>query len=92
MAKASKNFTIEISSGKLVTVKVTVQGKDDSRLGRTRRAQRRNYRRTWRISSVDIQIPDCDDSNCSLSQNEKDELEKLVDEKINEKSWDFNND
>jgi hypothetical protein len=75
MSKIFKKLTVEIKSGRKVTVGVYVYGS-----GKNSSSQ---------ISSVDFEIPGNGDDLRKLSQDEKNEVEKLIGEKIDGERWNF---
>lgn len=90
MASINKDLTVETRTGKIVTVDVTVEGTYDSHYRSDRDGNRGSG--VWHIRSVSFQIPDCCNDFIALSQDEKNEVEKLIDEKVNEESWNFKRD
>jgi hypothetical protein len=68
-----KNLTVILKSGREVTVGVYVRGNKSSK--------------SFQITGVDTDIPDFGNDRKKLSQVEKDEVEKLVGEKIDKESW-----
>lgn len=87
MASVTKDLTVSISSGEDVTVEVTVSAYNERHYGAD--ADGRRGESAWFIDDVSFEIPNCDNSNNTLSQDEKNEVEKLIDEKVNEESWNF---
>lgn len=87
MREITRDLTIETNSGKIVTVSVTVEGTYDSHYRADADGNRGS--RVWHISDINFEVPDCDDSFCPLSQDDKNEIEKLVSERIGEESWNF---
>ena len=87
MREITKDLTVELNSGKMITVQVTVKGTYDPHNRFLRNGRRKQGK--WNISDVSFEIPDCCDSLSLLSQDDKNQVEKLVSEKIGEERWDF---
>jgi hypothetical protein len=82
MHKIIKKLTVETRSGKAVTSEVTVHVSVRSDIGG---GPRGNVLRN--IKDVDVNVPDRCDDNRILSQDEKNEVEKLVGERIDKERW-----
>lgn len=83
----SRNLTIETKADKIVKVEVHVEGQYDSHFGADADGSRGTGR--WHIIDVKFEVPDFDYDGYPISQNEKNEVEKLVGEKVDAQSWDF---
>lgn len=77
MRTISRTLTVETQAGKLVTVRVNVSGTLD---------ESSQSKKSWRISGVDIISWN---SSIKLSQDEKNEVEKLVGERVDTETWNF---
>lgn len=84
MKKIPRSLTVKTQSGKTVTVKVTINGT----LGESSRNNTpdKSY---WYISNVDTESPDRCNDGWALSQDEKNEVEKLIGERIDAEVWNF---
>lgn len=83
----TKDITVHTSLDKQVTVVVEVRGYLDKHFGADYDGNR--SKPTWLIDDVIFEIPDTDDHGFVLSQDEKNEVEKLVDEKVGDTDWYF---
>ena len=83
-----KDLTVYTNNDKSVTVNVEVRAYLDSHYGADADGNRGT--RKWLIDDVIFEVPNTDDDGYPLSQDEKNQVEKLVDEKVGSESWDFN--
>lgn len=90
MGSQTKNITVETNSGRTVTVEVNVEGGYDPNYGSDQDGNRGTE--VHYINEISFDVPDGDDDGDILSQNEKNEVEKLIDEEINNRDWDLSGD
>lgn len=86
MSTIFKELTVELNNEKQVTVEVEVTGSRE-RYGDDADGNRGSWE--WFVQDVDFSMPSFDDDNNPLDHDEKNEVEKLISERVDEESWNF---
>lgn len=86
MKKVTKSLQVDLPKAGIITVRVTVYGTYDG----IDKIVGNKITPVWHIKDVVFDVPDCSDDNTVLSQNEKNELEKLIGERIESENWFIN--
>lgn len=82
-----KDLTVHTKDDQQVTVVVEVRAHLDRHYGADADGNRGS--REWLIDDVIFEVPSADDFGDILSQDSQNEVEKLVHEKVEDTSWNF---
>ena len=87
MSSSTKAFTVELESGKVVTVEVTASAEFDSSYGAD--ADGNRGMGMYFMDDVEYTLPKVDEKGEALTDDEMDELDNALNEEIDGYSWEF---
>lgn len=87
MSSLNKAFTVELESGKILTVEVTASGYFESDYGADADGNRGVG--MWFVDDIEYTLPKVDEKGEVLTDEELDELDEVLNEEIDNFTWEF---